>query len=105
VVLSPRATATLFMFLGYIGFSATTYQDGQSFVKYNLDKRVFDEKLNVKDDPRDPETLYAFPVDGEGVPKRKTQLIKHGKVSENSICYDSFTAGKEKGRKIIKSNC
>jgi PmbA protein len=98
VVLSPRAAAVLFMFLGYIGFSATTYQDGQSFVKYNLNKQVFDEKLNVKDDPRDPETLFAFPVDGEGVPKKKMQLVKDGKVSENSICYDSFTAGKEKGK-------
>lgn len=95
VVLSPRAVATLFMFLGYIGFSATTYQDGQSFVKYNLNKQAFDEKLNVKDDPRDPKTLYAFPIDGEGVPKKRMQLIESGKVSEKSICYDSFTAGKE----------
>jgi predicted Zn-dependent protease len=40
VVLSPRAAAELFMYLGYIGFSATSYQDGQSFVKYNLNKQV-----------------------------------------------------------------
>jgi len=99
VVLSPRAVATLFMYLGYIGFSATTYQDGQSFVKYNLNKQVFDTKLNVKDDPRDKKTLYSFPIDGEGVPKKKIHLIEKGKVSTKSICYDSFTAGKEKGKK------
>ncbi len=64
-----------------------------------MDKQVFDKKLNVKDDPRDPKTLYSFPIDGEGVPKRKMQLIKNGKVSEKSICYDSFTAGKERGKK------
>lgn len=99
VVLSPRAVAGLFMYLGYIGFSATTYQDGQSFVKYNLNKQVFDKKLNVEDDPRNPNTVYSFPVDGEGVPKKRMQLIKEGEVSSKSICYDSFTAGKEKGRK------
>jgi len=95
VVLSPRAAAGLFTYLAYIGFSATTYQDGQSFIKYNLGKQVFDEKLNIKDDARDPNALYSFPVDGEGVPKRAIQLVENGKVSEKSICYDSFTAGKE----------
>jgi PmbA protein len=99
VILSARAAATFMDFLGYIGFSATSYQDGQSFVKYNLNKQVFDSKLTAIDDSRDPKTLYAFPIDGEGVPKEKMQLIEKGKVSEESICYDSFTAGKEKGKR------
>jgi predicted Zn-dependent protease len=95
-VLSPRAAAALFMYLGYIGFSATSYQDGQSFVKYNLNKQVFDARLSVKDDPCDPTTLYAFPIDGEGVPKKMLPLIEHGTVSTASICHNAFTAGKEK---------
>lgn len=99
VVLSPRAVAVLLSYLGYIGFSATMYQDGQSFVKYHLREQVFDEKLSVKDDARDPLSLYAVPVDGEGVPKKVVQLIDKGKVSEESICYDSFTAGKEKDKR------
>ncbi len=98
-VLSPRASATFVSFLGFMGFSATTYQDGQSFVKYHLGEQVFDKKFTVKDDSRDPWTLYAVPVDGEGLPKKPLKLIDRGVVSENSICYDSFTAGKEKGRK------
>jgi PmbA protein len=99
VILSPRAVAVLLSYLGYIGFSATMYQDGQSFVKYHLGKQVFDEKLSVKDDARDSLSLYAVPVDGEGVPKKAVQLIDKGIVSERSICYDSFTAGKEKDKK------
>ena len=95
VVLSPLASATLLMYLGYVGFSATSYQDGRSFVEYCLNQQVFDGKLNLKDDARDPRTLYAMPVDGEGVPKRAMQLINNGVVSEQSICYNSFTAGKE----------
>jgi len=95
VVLSPMAVATLLMYLGYVGFSATSYQDGRSFVKYCLNQQVFDGKLDVKDDARDFRTLYAVPIDGEGVPKRALQLISNGVVSERSICYNSFTAGKE----------
>lgn len=95
VVLSPLASATLLMFLGYVGFSATSYQDGRSFVEYCLNQQVFDGKLNVKDDGRDLRTLYAMPIDGEGVPKGAMQLISNGVVSEQSICYNSFTAGKE----------
>jgi len=95
VVLSPLAVSTLMMFTGMVGFSATGYQDGQSFVRYNLNQQVFDSKLSVKDDAKDPKTLYNVPVDGEGVPKRALDLIKKGVVSEKSICYNSFTAGKE----------
>ncbi|MFQ6076003.1 MAG: TldD/PmbA family protein [Candidatus Bathyarchaeia archaeon] len=95
VVLSPMAVGTLAFYLGYIGFNATRWQDGESFVKYHLNERVFDEKISMKDDARDPRTLYSIPIDGEGVPKRVVQLVDRGVVSEGSICYDSFTAGKE----------
>jgi predicted Zn-dependent protease len=40
-------------------------------------------------------TLYVSPVDGEGMPKQALALIKDGCVDEDSICYDSYTAGKE----------
>ena len=99
VVLSPRAVAVLLSYMGYIGFSATTYQDGQSFVKYHLNEQVFDQKLSVKDDARDRLSLLTVPIDGEGVPKKTLQLVNKGVVSENSICYDSFTAGKEENKK------
>ena len=95
VVLSPLAVSTLLMYLGYVGFSATPYQDGQSFVKYCLNQQIFDGKLNLKDDAGNLQTLYAMPIDGEGVPKKAVQLISNGVVSEQSICYNSFTAGKE----------
>jgi predicted Zn-dependent protease len=98
VVLSPRAVSTLVSFLGFMGFSATTYQDGESFVKYHLNEQAFDKKLTIKDDARAPTTLLATPIDGEGVPKKTVTLIDNGVVSEKSICYDSFTAGKEKGK-------
>lgn len=96
VVLSPLAVSTLLMYIGYIGFSAIGYQDGQSFVKYNLNRQVFDRRLDVIDDARNSKTLYTMPIDGEGVPKKPLKLIDKGVVSEKSICYNSFTAGREK---------
>ena len=94
VVLSPVAVAYLLMYIGF-GFSAAAYQDGQSFVKYNLGKKVFDSKLSVSDDAHDSKSLFAVPVDGEGVPKKALKLIDRGVVSEKGLCYNSFTAGKE----------
>jgi predicted Zn-dependent protease len=49
----------------------------------------------LKDDGRDTATLYVSPVDGEGVPKRALALVKKGVVDGKSICYDSYTGGKE----------
>lgn len=93
-VLAPDAVALSLYYVSN-GFVATWFQDGTSFVKYNLGKQVFDEKFNLKDDGRDMATLYVSPVDGEGVPKQALGLVKNGFVDEKSICYDSYTAGKE----------
>jgi len=93
-ILAPDAVALSLSYLSN-GFLATWFQDGTSFVKYNLGKQVFHEKFNLKDDGRDLETLYVSPVDGEGVPKQALTLVKDGIVDEKGICYDSYTAGKE----------
>lgn len=95
VVLSPLAVRVLFTYISSMGFSAASYQDGSSFVRYFSGRRVFDEKLNVKDDAFDPRTLYLLPVDGEGVPKRRMNLITSGEALEEGICYDSLRAGRE----------
>lgn len=93
-ILAPDAVALSLSYLSN-GFLATWFQDGTSFVKYNLGKQVFHEKLGLKDDGKDLATLYVSPVDGEGVPKQGLTLIKGGVVDEKGICYDSYTAGKE----------
>jgi PmbA protein len=95
VILSPLAVSTLFFYLSYIGFSASAYQQGESFVKYNLNKQVFDEKLSAKDDASDPRTMFKLPIDGEGVPKKMVPFIDKGVVSEKSIFYDTLTADRE----------
>lgn len=95
VILSPTAVSTLLLYMGFIGFSADAYQDGESFVKYSLNQQVFDDKFTVVDDAANPKTLRMTPVDGEGFPKKALTLIQDGVVSEKSICYNSFYAGRE----------
>jgi len=98
VVLSPLAVSSLFFFLSFIGFSATSYQRGESFVKYQLNKQVFDDRLSTKDDASDRRTVFKLPIDGEGIPKKLVPLIDKGVVSEESICHNTLTASRENRR-------
>jgi len=93
VILSPLAVGALLRVLSYTAFSARAYIEGRSFIRYHLGERVFDEKLTLRDDPRDPRSLYALPFDGEGVPKEALTLVDGGVVDEESLCHDSLTAG------------
>ncbi len=92
-VIAPDAVTLSMYYLG-AGFTATSYEDGTSFVKYNLGRQVLDQKFDMKDDGRDMSTLFTSPIDGEGVPKRSVTLVHNGVVDEESICHDSYTAGK-----------
>ena len=96
-ILLPNAGTTA---LGSItrSFGAQAWRNGTSFVRHHDGERVFDEKLSIVDDPRNPETVLAVPVDGEGVPKRRVELVTRGVVGESGVCYDSYQAyrdGKE----------
>jgi len=92
-VLTPSATSTLTGFMGRLGFSARSYQDGFSCLTDKIGSQVFDEKLTVHDKGRSLETFGARPFDGEGVPKGTLRLVKDG-VPEN-LCYDNYTALKD----------
>lgn len=92
-VFTPAAVSTFTMFMGMLGFSAKSYQEGYSFLTDQIGSQVFDEKLTVVDDGRSPETYNAAPFDGEGTPKKKISLTKKG-VPENLV-YDNYTARKE----------
>jgi PmbA protein len=52
--------------------------------------------VNVVDDGRLERGLGSAPFDGEGVPTRKTHLLRGGKLE--SFLYDAFTARKAKTR-------
>jgi predicted Zn-dependent protease len=90
-ILMPNAGTTAF---GTItrSFGAMAWRNGTSFVRHHDGEKVFDDKLTIVDDPRDPETVLAVPVDGEGVPKARIELVTRGFVGESGVCYDSYQA-------------
>jgi len=92
VILEPPAVADMMGYLAWMGFSATAYQEGRSFMCGKLGQKVMGKNITLVDDPFFAKG-YPFPFDFEGVPKKKLVLIEKG-VGKN-IVYDSFTAGKE----------
>lgn len=87
VVLAPDAVATIAGFVGFYGFNARGWLDGQSFVR--LGDQQLDPALTLLDDPTDPATVGAT-FDAEGTPRRRTDLVRAG-VS-TSLLHDRRTA-------------
>ncbi len=92
VILEELAVATILSFMAYLGFSAKAFEEGKSFLKNKLGKKVFHESLTIHDDPFD---MRGFPMafDFEGVPKRKMVLVENGIAK--GVVYDLRTAQKE----------
>ncbi len=89
VLLEPYAAGELVSVLANLGFSARSYQDGQSFLSGNMGAQVMSPAVTIWDDGLDPAGA-PFPFDAEGQPKSKVPLIEKGRGV--GVVYDSFTA-------------
>ncbi|MFZ5445301.1 MAG: TldD/PmbA family protein [Myxococcota bacterium] len=67
-----------------------------SFLAPQLGQRIAPAHVSIVDDGLRPRGLATAPFDGEGVPTRRTSIVKSG-VLENFL-YDCFTARKAKTR-------
>ncbi|MEN3012222.1 MAG: TldD/PmbA family protein [Dictyoglomus thermophilum] len=92
VILEPLAVGELFEMLSYFGFSAKAVQEKRSFLNLYMGQKIFKEFINVFDDGLNPEGI-VIPIDFEGVPKKRVDLIKNG-VPIGPV-YDTATAAKE----------
>ncbi|MGZ5341890.1 MAG: TldD/PmbA family protein [Solirubrobacterales bacterium] len=92
VVLDETVAAS---FIGFIGgaLSAEAVQRGRSPFAGRLGEELASEALVLADDGLDPEGLASGPVDGEGVPRRRTPLIEGRKLS--AYLYDTYTARRD----------
>lgn len=91
VVLEPDATATLLLFLGFMGFSAKAYQEGRSFLSDKLGNRVASPSVTIVEDAA--HTLsFGLTFDREGVFKRRVALIEKGVAV--GMVHDTSTAAK-----------
>lgn len=92
VILEPLAVDEMMAFLGGLGFGAKVYQEGRSFLKDKLGKKIVDSRITWIDDAYN-EKGFVCPFDFEGMPKKKIRLFERGVAKD--LAYDSLTAFKE----------
>jgi predicted Zn-dependent protease len=92
VILEPKALAELLEWTAYIAFGAKSYQDETSFMHGRIGERIVGENISIYDDGLEPGGLpRAF--DNEGVPKRRTEIIRKGEAV--GVVYDTLRGGRE----------
>ncbi|MBM3291958.1 TldD/PmbA family protein [Candidatus Bathyarchaeota archaeon] len=92
-IFRPEAGTLFTDYIGSIGFSSKSYNEGQSPLIGKLGTQLFDEKLTIWDNGRSLDTNIPQAFDGEGTPKRALMLLNGG-VPEN-LCYDNYNALKQ----------
>jgi PmbA protein len=93
VVLEEYAVGEMLMYLAYMGFGALSLQEGTSFLRGRLGRKIVDPRISIWDDGRDS---GGFPAsfDFEGVPKQRVDLIANGVGA--GVVHDSRTATRDK---------
>jgi PmbA protein len=89
VVLDPTVAAS---FAGLLGraLGANAVQRGRSPFAGRLGDEVAGDAFVLHDDGLDADGFGSSPIDGEGVPHRRTALIEAGRL--HSYLYDTYTA-------------
>jgi PmbA protein len=92
VVLDPIVAAS---FVGFIGgtLCADSVQRGRSPFAGKLGEQVGSVFLTLTDDAVDPEGLNSSPLDAEGSPRGRTDLIESGNLA--AYLHDSYTARRQ----------
>ena len=84
VILEPAAVLDLVGQM-FMDFSATALLDGRSFLTDRIGTRLFGENITIQDDAGHPLQSGA-PFDGEGVPRRKLNMVERGVVRDIAYC-------------------
>lgn len=91
VVLAPEAVADIVDFLGYLGFSVRSFEEGRSFLSGRLGERIMSELVTITDDALAPEA-FGLTFDFEGMPKRRVPLVEGGVAT--GVVTDSYWAAR-----------
>jgi PmbA protein len=89
VVLEPTVAAAFAVLLG-TALGADAVQRGRSPFADRLGAELAGEALVLHDDGLDPDGPASAPIDGEGVPRRRTALIEGGRLL--TYLHDTYTA-------------
>ena len=88
-IFEPLAASEFWMYMSYYAFNGKLFNEGRSFLRGRIGKRIIDKRLTIIDDPFNPRG-FPFPFDFEGVPKRRLVLIDKG-IAKN-VVHDSLSA-------------
>lgn len=91
VILEPAAVNEILEWLIYIGFGASAFIDGTSFMRGKTGKKIMDKKITIYDDGNDP-SGFPVPFDFEGVKKQGLDIVRNGVAK--GIAFDTFLAKK-----------
>jgi PmbA protein len=89
VVLEEYAVANLLEYLSYIGFSGQAVEEGRTFMR--LGEKITGDAISIWDDGRDPDGL-PMPMDWEGVPRRRIDLVTRGVAT--GLVHDMASAAR-----------
>jgi len=92
IVLEPRPAAQ-FLRLIAPSFFADNVQRSKSAIAQKKGKAVYSKLITIMDDGLLPDGFASFPFDDEGVPRRRTTLVKEGFIT--NWLYDSQRAARE----------
>ena len=87
VILEEYAVAELLEYLSYIGFSGLAVEEGRTFMRPG--EKITGDAISIWDDGRDPAGL-PMPLDWEGVPRKRVDLITNGVSS--GLVHDMASA-------------
>jgi PmbA protein len=91
-IVLPPYIATSFLAVLVPALSADAVQKGRSLFTGSVGKRVASPLLSLIDDGRLEGGVASSPVDGEGVPTRRTELIAGGELK--GFLHNTYTAGR-----------
>ena len=91
IVFTSDGVASAFVPSLMAAFNGKLVLEGASPIGGKLGQKVFDDKLQMWDDPTIPYRPTSRPCDDEGVPSQRTPLIERGVVA--NFLYDLQTAG------------
>jgi len=94
VVFDPWAALDLLSCLGR-ALQADQVQRGLSFLADSLDEQIASPIVNVCDDGLRPGRPRSSPCDDEGVPRRRTQAVREGRLC--ALLHDSHTSRRAGG--------
>ena len=90
VIFTPRGVASAFLSPIEVAFNGKAVLEGASKLRDKMAEQVFDNGLSLWDDATIAYGIGSAPCDDEGVPSKRTVLIKNGVVS--NFLYDLQTA-------------